>query len=58
MSSKTKKIGKNAELNKLRNNLNMLMMYFREYDILEHYLKWVEAKAKNTDIPEKLKLDE
>lgn len=58
MSSNTKKISNKVELNKLRNNLNMLMMYFREYDILEHYLKWVEAKATNSEIPEKLKLDE
>lgn len=58
MSGKTTKISKNAELKKLRENLNLLKMYFNEYDLLEHYLAWIKAKGSDGEIPTKLKLDE
>ena len=56
--AKPKPLTKRAELIKLRENLNLLKMYFSEYDILEHYLAWLKAKATNTETPKKLKLDE
>ena len=45
-------------VSKLDTNLNMLKLYFREYDILEHYLAWMKAMANETELPKKLKVDE
>ena len=42
-----------AENDKLNNNLNMLKLYFRDYRILEHYMAWIQFKAK--DRPDKPK---
>ena len=47
-----------GRVQKLDTNLNMLKMYFQEYDILEHYLAWIKAKGNETEIPKKLKIDE
>jgi hypothetical protein len=58
MSSITNKISKNKEIKESRIKLQMLMMYFKEYDIMEHYLNYVRAKAEGKEIPKKLKLDE
>tara|TARA_R110002096_G_scaffold60958_1_gene151772 strand:+ start:2738 stop:2959 length:222 start_codon:yes stop_codon:yes gene_type:complete len=65
MSSKTKGIEKRSEINKLKDNvsklstnLNMLMMYFREQEILEHYIEWVKSGANETEKPPKLILPE
>ncbi len=58
MSSITNKISKNKEIKESRIKLQMLMMYFKENDIMEHYLNYVRAKAEGKEIPKKLKLDE
>lgn len=47
-----------AKIDKLDMNLNMLKLYFRDYDILEHYIAWMKAKGNETELPKKLKLDE
>ena len=58
MSSITSKISKNKEIKESRVKLQMLFMYFKEYDLMEHYLTYVRAKAEGKEIPKKLKVDE
>jgi hypothetical protein len=41
----------------LQGKLNMLMLYFREYDILDHYVEWLRFKAGEGTKPENLMLD-
>ena len=54
MSSKTKTISKNKEIKESRVKLQMLFMYFKEYDLMEHYLTYVRAKSEGKEIPNKL----
>lgn len=42
----------------LTNNLNLLKAYFREYDLLNHYLAWIKFKAGEGKKPENLKINE
>lgn len=58
MSVHSKKISLKKEVKESRIKLQMLMMYFKEYDIMEHYLNYVRAKAEGKEIPKKLKIDE
>ena len=58
MSSSTKKISLKTEVLESRIKLKMLMMYFKEYDIMEHYLNYVRALAEKKELPKKLKIDE
>jgi hypothetical protein len=41
----------------LQEKMNMLVLYFREYDILDHYVEWMRHKATGSPKPKNLKID-
>ena len=53
----TGKIGWKATANELQEKMNMLMLYFREYDILDHYVEWMRHKATGSERPKNFKID-
>ena len=58
MSSKTAKISVKKEAKESRVKLQMLSMYFKQYDLMEHYLTYVNALAEGKELPKNLKIDE
>ena len=55
MSSKTKVISQKAKMKENEIKLQMLFMYFKEYALMPHYLRWVQAAAEGKTLPPKIK---
>jgi hypothetical protein len=55
MSGTTKKISQKAKMKENEIKLQMLFMYFKEYALMPHYLRWVQAAAEGTELPPKIK---
>ena len=54
MSSKTKKISKNAKAQENQVQLDLLTQYFSEYSLMNHYMKWVNSKLAKEKTPKGL----
>lgn len=57
MTDKKKKLTWKETAIELQEKMNMLMLYFREYDILDHYVEWLRSKATGTEPPKRLKVE-
>lgn len=58
MSSRQRKIGIKQQLREALIQLKGVELYFKEYDLKNHFRAWINAKNRGNELPEKLKLDE
>jgi len=65
MSSRTKKISKNAQMEALHDKLDefgtamyWLTTYMNKYDLTKHYQAWVEAMGTDKELPNVLTLSD